>query len=169
MSRVPKINIELRKQDTISRAYIHAYIKTYIICAFSLSSLYSKHVPSLPVDYNTVRNRNNEFGNKFTSHAFNHAINGNRSFYTLFYTFLYIIIWIFKILKVDDSRTNSVICVMIKIVRRDVDRNDPVFPSIIIIFCWGLLYYLYLYLFWWGGHCCPMHCDLLRSIVLLRI
>ena len=21
-----------------------------------------------------------------------------------------------------------------------------------------------LYLFWWGGHCCPMHCDLLRSI-----
>jgi len=26
-----------------------------------------------------------------------------------------------------------------------------------------------LYLFWWGGHCCPMHCDLSRSIVLPRI
>ena len=20
----------------------------------------------------------------------------------------------------------------------------------------------YLYLFWWGGHCCPMHCDLFQ-------
>ena len=28
---------------------------------------------------------------------------------------------------------------------------------------------MYLYLFWWGGHCCAMHCDLLRSIVLPRI
>ena len=27
-----------------------------------------------------------------------------------------------------------------------------------------------MYLFWWGGgHCCLMHCDLLRSIVLPRI
>ena len=23
--------------------------------------------------------------------------------------------------------------------------------------------------FWWGGHCCPIHCNLLRSIVLPRI
>ena len=23
--------------------------------------------------------------------------------------------------------------------------------------------------FWWGGHCCPVHCDVLRSIVLPRI
>ena len=25
---------------------------------------------------------------------------------------------------------------------------------------------VFLYLFWWGGHCCPMHCELSRSIVL---
>ena len=23
-----------------------------------------------------------------------------------------------------------------------------------------------LYLFWWGGHCGPMHCDLLKAVVL---
>ena len=29
--------------------------------------------------------------------------------------------------------------------------------------------YLHLYLFWWGDQYSPMHCDLLRTIVLPRI
>ena len=28
---------------------------------------------------------------------------------------------------------------------------------------------IFLNLFLWGGYCCPMHCYLFRSIVLLRI
>ena len=26
-------------------------------------------------------------------------------------------------------------------------------------------YVYYLYLFWWGGHCCPMHCDVFKNLL----
>ena len=38
-------------------------------------------------------------------------------------------------------------------------------PTYIRVTRWSIA----LYCIWWGGHCFPMHCDLLRSIVLPRI
>ena len=60
------------------------------------------------------------------------------------------------------------------LVRSPVESNSrPVYGIGVKPASWGIwiatCILFYLYLFWWGGPYCPMHCDLFRSIVLPRI
>ena len=63
---------------------------------------------------------------------------------------------IIKLLRLNIKHKSNYMC---SLMRSGPTKLKIAYYKLIPITCLCFNKYLYLYLFWLGGHCCPMHCD----------